>query len=290
MYLTLHPISRCAHKGIHIKRHAKIWVALIGLLITAQVAASDVPTTLPKFAAVGLAENAAIDLDAGPDFEGLRRDTYYFLGYQFAAIGLLYVMPEGVSGWDGEARDEYSISSWKDNVTDIQWDSDDYFINYALHPYWGAAYYIRGRQRGLTRSGAFWFSTLLSTVYEMGLEALFEEPSIQDLIVTPVGGLLMGDYFLRLRDSISNRALATGKLTRKDKVLLSLTDPLGSLNRKADRIFGRDTQVTVDTYIQTRPLLDSTQAWQQHGTRAAASTQPNLGPKVAFGIRLQLRF
>ena len=269
--------------------NAKVWAALAGLLITTSATASELPTMTT---AVSLSEyqNSASDLDAGPDYQGLRQDTYYFLGYQLAAIGVLYVMPEGVSGWDSEARDEYSISSWKDNVSDPQWDSDDYFINYVLHPYWGAAYYVRGRERGLARTGAFWFSTMLSTVYELGLESLFEEPSIQDLVVTPIGGFLMGDYFMRLRDRISDRTIATGKITRKDKMLLALTDPLGSLNRKANRIFGRETQVTVDTYVQTRPLLDSAQAWQRYGTPAAASMQPNVGPKVAFGIRLQLRF
>jgi hypothetical protein len=51
------------------------------------------------------------------------------------------------------------------------------------------------------------------TLYEFGIEALFERPSYQDLIVTPVGGLLLGallfepirihrDHLLRLCASL----------------------------------------------------------------------------------------
>ena len=35
-----------------------------------------------------------------PDWKGVRRDTGYFLGYQFVAIAVLYVMPTSVTNWD----------------------------------------------------------------------------------------------------------------------------------------------------------------------------------------------
>ena len=35
-----------------------------------------------------------------PDWKGLRQDTKYFLAYQFAVIGVLYVLPESVTNWD----------------------------------------------------------------------------------------------------------------------------------------------------------------------------------------------
>ena len=270
---------------------SRIWLALAGLLITAQVTADDVTATLPSFHTFGGAAHEAspADLDTGPDYKGLRRDAYYFFGYQFAAIAVLYVMPESISSWDNEEKNDYSLSKWKYNVTHPEWDSDDWFINYVLHPYWGAAYYVRGRERGLQRTGAFWYSTILSSVYEFGLEALFEEVSIQDVFITPIGGLIVGDYFMRLRDRISQRALTTGTLSRKDKFALVMTDPLGSLNRKTDQIFGRETHVSIDTFMQTRPLISSTYSWDPYGT-PTTNLPPIKGPKVAFGIRFQLRF
>ena len=80
------------------------------------------------------------------DSRGLRRDTWHFLGYQAATIGFLYALPEGVSGWTEEQKEGYSMSIWWDNVTHPQIDSDDFYINYILHPYWGAAYF-RSRTR-----------------------------------------------------------------------------------------------------------------------------------------------
>ena len=105
-----------------------------------------------------------------------------------------------------------------------------------LHPYWGAAYYIRGRERSLEPVPAFWFSALLSTLYEYGAEALFERPSYQNLVVTPVAGALIGEYlFASLRNRIRAKP---GRLTGSDKTLLFITDPLGMLNAEVDRWLG----------------------------------------------------
>jgi hypothetical protein len=145
-------------------------------------------TWLPGLLLLALIPHASVgqyqewEQDRGPDSEGLWRDTRYFLGYQVAAIGILYAMPESVTGWTDEQKHNYSLSVWWDNVTSPSCDSDDFFINYVTHPYWGAAYYMRAHERGYDRKAAFWYSVLLSTTYEFGVEALFEEPSIQDLV------------------------------------------------------------------------------------------------------------
>lgn len=185
-----------------------------------------------------------------PDFEGIKRDTWYFLGYQAATVGILYVMPESISGWSEESKDEASFKEWRDNASNPTWDKDDHFINYVLHPYWGAAYYVRAQERGYNSHQSFWYSALLSTLYEFGLEAAFEQPSIQDLVVTPVVGSLLGAYFMRLRETVKKRTTGTAEVPTGDKVLLFVTDPLGGLNRKVDQWFGRDAQVTVKPLVQ----------------------------------------
>ena len=188
------------------------------------------------------------------DRRGLRRDTGYFLAYQFAVIGLLYIAPESVSGWSDEQKSNYSLSIWWDNVTHPTWDSDDFYLNYILHPYWGATYFVRARERGYPNSAAFWYSAMLSSLYEFGAEALFEQPSIQDLIVTPVFGSLLGRYFMNVREDIHARELARGYRTTGDKWVLVLTDPLGSLNRQFDRWFGwEETHATLQPYYRVRP-------------------------------------
>ena len=183
------------------------------------------------------------------DRAGLQRDTWYFLGYQVVAIGILYAVPESLSGWSEEQRENYSLSEWRDNVTHPAWDEDDHVLNYVLHPYWGAAYYVRARERGYSRMQSFWYSSLLSTAYEFGAEALFEPPSIQDLIVTPVGGALLGNYFMKVRAGVRAREEVLGHRRTADKWIWVLTDPLGSINQQLDRLFNRDTTLYVRPFV-----------------------------------------
>lgn len=182
------------------------------------------------------------------DRDGLKRDAWYFVGYQWVTIGILYMAPESVSGWSDEQKSGYSMSIWWDNVTHPQMDSDDFYINYLLHPYWGATYFVRAQERGYDARGAFWYSVLLSSMYEFGAEALFEEPSIQDLIVTPVFGSLLGRYFMHVRHDIREREEVFGYRATRDKWLWVLTDPLGSLNSQVDRLLGRKTQLQIQPY------------------------------------------
>lgn len=217
-----------------------------------------------------------------PDYEGLKRDTYYLFAYQFAVIGMLYVMPEGISGWDQEAKDNYSLSTWRENVRHAEWDKDDYVINYVLHPYWGAAYYVRGRERRLSRTQAFWYSTALSTFYEYGFEALFEKPSIQDLVVTPLAGIVVGDYFMQLRSDIAERQ-RLGKTTSKDRWLLLATDPLGAVNNHVDRFFGRQADFALRPYVRTRHFrLDDRHTPSQYSL--------DVNHEQTIGIELKLNF
>lgn len=202
-----------------------------------------------------------------PDRDGLKRDTWYFLGYQVAAIGILYAMPESVTGWTDEQKSNYSISDWWNNVTNPSCDSDDFFINYVTHPYWGAAYYVRASERGYDSRGAFWYSVFLSSLYEFGAEALFEEPSIQDLIVTPTVGSLVGHYFMGVRNDIRAQSASSGQRTTGQKWVMVLTDPLGALNRQVDKMFGRETSLQIYPYFYAKqPVIvpgSSTVEWRQ---------------------------
>ncbi len=194
-------------------------------------------------------EPETLGLSPEKDPAGLRRDVYYFLGWQFAIIGVLYASPEGFSGWSKEQKEEKDFGSWWSNVKNPIWDSDDHFINYGLHPYWGATYFVRAQERGYGNKAAFWYSFALSSLYEFGAEAIFEEPSIQDFVVTPIVGSLIGTQFVRLRHNIRSRVAQEGHYRRGDRWWLALTDPLGGVSRLTDRMFGRGTNV------QVRPLL-----------------------------------
>jgi hypothetical protein len=170
-----------------------------------------------------------------PDWSGLKRDSLYFVGYQVVVIGLLYVMPESVSGWTSEQKRSFAFNKWEEKVKEIGFDEDAWYLNYLAHPYWGATYYIRARERGLNKFHSFLYSALLSSLYEFGAEAFFEPPSIQDLIVTPCAGSLLGMYFEKIREGIKAKG---DQQSWYDKMVLVLTDPLGTVSKYTDRMLG----------------------------------------------------
>ena len=165
--------------------------------------------------------------------------------------------PESVSGWTDEQKSNYGFSDWWNNVTNPGCDSDDFFINYVTHPYWGAAYYVRASERGYDSRGAFWYAVLLSSLYEFGAEALFEEPSVQDLIVTPTVGSLVGHYFMGVRNNVRAQSASNGYRTTGQKWVMVLTDPLGALNRQVDKLFGHETSLQIYPYFYAQqPVID----------------------------------
>jgi len=100
-----------------------------------------------------------------------------------------------------------------------------------------------------TRTGArfgkaesFLYSAFLSTAYEYGVEALFEQPSIQDLIVTPIAGSLLGWAVEPVRDRIKAKG---PEQMWYDKFFLVMTDPLGAINSVFDRLLGIDGSVSI---------------------------------------------
>ena len=220
----------------------------------------------------------------GPDWEGLRRDTWYFVGYQIVAVGLLQALPEDDTNFE---RGDPDFGKWHHNVSHPVWDKDDFFVNYVLHPYWGAAYYIRGRERGLSRWQALGYSALLSAIYEFGAEAMFEPVSYQDLVITPLAGWLLGEYvFTPIRASIKAK---DGELDLLDKTALVLTDPLGALNGLTDRAFGVETEVALAPIGPSPPRGPATAAWAQGRSGWAGPGQAG-GPRASWGLRLQLKW
>lgn len=207
----------------------------------------------------------ALSLEAGKekesrDWGGLKEDTFYFTFTQMAVIGVLYLSPQSISGWTPEKKDEYSFTKWRTNVRNVVWDTDQWWINYTLHPYWGGAYYVRAAERGYGPAPSFWYSFMLSTMYEFGAEALFEQPSIQDMIFTPGLGFFVGQYFMSVREGINYRAMNGEALSGTDKAKLFFTDPLGSVNRRINGALGRQVSFTLAPAVMVAERAASSDA------------------------------
>ena len=176
------------------------------------------------------------------DWSGIWRDTGILFASQVVAAGIIYTMPESFSNWTADQK-RNSFKKYARNVSDPVMDKDKFYINYVLHPYWGATYYIRGRERGLDAVSSFIYSALISAMYEFGVECFSEKPSIQDLIVTPIGGAFLGAFvFEPWRESIKRKM----DLRWYDHAVLAVTDPVGVLSHGFEKIFGIKPAVMVD--------------------------------------------
>ncbi len=196
-----------------------------------------------------------LSLPTEPDWDGIKRDTKLFLLYQVAVVGVLYLMPQSVSQWDDEDKSGNIFRKWDDNVSNLRKDKDDWAINFVGHPYFGAVYYVRARHRGFDRPSSFWYGAIMSTIYEYGIEALFEPASVQDMIFTPVGGAIVGEYLMIGREKIKRGVAARGYARTRDTVGLFFTDPLGALNEKVNRWLGNDDEQAVR--LELYPLLSA---------------------------------
>lgn len=214
------------------------------------------------------------------DWPGIAKDTALFLGYQIAFGSVVYLLPESATGADKSTV----FDTWGFNVRHPNWDRDPWFINYVGHPYWGAAYYVRARERGFGEIGSFLYSVLLSTLFEYSIESFFESPSYQDLIVTPVAGALIGAFVF---EPLRARIKAKAEFVWHDHLIMVATDPLGAMNGVVEWLFG----ITSDIRLQFRPLPRA----QRDGT--GASTPSTLrGHDVSrrdareIGVGLILRY
>ena len=202
-----------------------------------------------------------------PDWDGIWRDTSILMGSQVVMAGLIYVMPESVSNWSTEQKKQ-SFKKYARYVGDPIFDKDKFYINYLLHPYCGAAYYIRGRERGLDRASSLVYSALLSAMYEFGVEAFFEKPSIQDLIVTPVIGSFLGAFlFEPWRASIKRKQ----ELQWYDHAALIVTDPAGVLSLGFEKLFGIQSTIVVDYSIPQLQKQSTEHARVSPGSRIGIS-------------------
>jgi Domain of unknown function (DUF3943) len=183
------------------------------------------------------------DLFATGDWPDLGRDTALLVTYQLLAIGFYFVLPESISKWTQSQKDNVNFDTWWENVQNPVWDKDEWYVN-ASHAYFGAAYYIRARERGFGEISSFLYSAFASTVlYEFGIEAFFERPSYQDLIITPIGGALLGAFVF---EPVRRVIFAKPELRWYDHLMLVATDPIGTANYFVEKLLGIKSEIRVN--------------------------------------------
>ena len=192
-------------------------------------------------------------------YKPLAEDSVTISLMAVGTIVVLYMSPHNVSNWDekGVAPDEMAKRYNHKVSQGPVIDKDSPGINYYGHPYFGGAYYVHSRHLGYNKNESFVFSFLMSTcMYEYGVEAFFERPSMQDLFVTPMIGTLHGEMMLFWERRIKNHQNTFAGSWLLGQVCLNVIDPIGCVTRQLDRL----SYIFPNTHMKSRFFAYQTQS------------------------------
>lgn len=133
-----------------------------------------------------------------------RREPHYLR----AGLEQLIVLAAGTTYYwvrPEPNKADWDYSSLGDRMANLEvtFDTNLHVTNSLLHPIAGGLYYGFARVNGLSIPAAFAYSAATSAAFEFLLE-IYEKPSINDLILTPTGGMTMGEFFLHLGEYASS--------------------------------------------------------------------------------------
>lgn len=153
------------------------------------------------------------------------RGTLPILGFEAIGYGILAALPTEISQWEKGDFNRF-IYNYKNTFTKPPvFDHDKWYINYMAHPYQGALFYnaVRSQNAKIWQSGLFCLGHVL--VYEYLIEGGAEQPSIQDLIVTPISGILLGEAIHR-----ATMAMAKNGFKWYEATAVVILDPMFVIN------------------------------------------------------------
>ena len=176
------------------------WLGVVTALLSVDVGADtnaawpEPPPALPGADISPLPSGLSTD-----EFRPIVRHPYLYTALETTlalTAGTIWYLRHGT---DESWRAAFEFRTWKRKLIgeDVDFDGDHFNTNAAGHPIGGAGYYQIARGNGLGPGAAFITSALASTFWEYFVE-LPEHPSINDLIMTPVGGAVIGEATYRL--------------------------------------------------------------------------------------------
>jgi hypothetical protein len=138
---------------------------------------------------------------------------YLYTTAEIAAVlagGAIWYLRNGTEGY-GRA---WGWHGWKRKLLadDVTFDSDHFNTNTVGHPMGGTAYYQIARGNGFGPGPSFLAAVLASTFWEYAVE-LPEHPSINDMIMTPVGGAIIGEASYQLGRYFARSGTGTARCT-----------------------------------------------------------------------------
>lgn len=198
-----------------------------------------------------ISDNSQYQFD--PKYEKIATELVYMQVFAVATIGAIALLPEGVSQWSAKDKAfvdaQELLSKHADNIAKGPvWDNDEWTVNYIGHSVAGSYFYVWGRQSGLSWQESAILTTLMSTLYwEYGWEAFAEAPSIQDLIVTPIIGSLLGEGTNYLYNKIMDNNGEIYHSTILGGIGRGLLNPVGEMNKIFSSAFDTvDIEISID--------------------------------------------
>lgn len=197
----------------------------------------------------------------------LIANTGVLFGAGATMLGILQILPEDATAWNkSEIARTNPFKRWWEHVkAGPTWDKDKPIFNEILHPYAGAAYYMSARSQGCNVWQSWAYCTFISTIFwEYGIEAFNEVPSTQDLIITPLGGLILGETFYIIKRYIVDHDYYLWGSRPLGYIVAFLTDPLNEAlgYLRGNRAHGSAARrgLTSDTGVtmSLSPLVDNT--------------------------------
>lgn len=154
------------------------------------------------------------------------RASFLSLSYNLTISAGLFMLPEHVTHWKRENFFRMAGPNIKRAWTRKPvWDRDGFLVNYIGHPYQGSYYYNTMRSQGAKIWESALFCTGQTLIWEFGYEALKERPSRQDLITTPLGGIILGELSHRATIIMHRRGFNLW-----EKIAVTLINPSYVLN------------------------------------------------------------
>lgn len=152
----------------------------------------------------------------------LLRAELIAVGAQTATSGFLLVLPRDFTNWSLDSAQYKFKSAWTKPPV---FDRDSWSFNYVAHPYTGAFMYNTMRSQGAKPLPSFLFATAQSLIWEYMIESWFEQPSIQDLIITSNLGSLLGEGIHQLTLRMRRNGFNT-----LEKIFVIVANPAFAIN------------------------------------------------------------
>lgn len=122
----------------------------------------------------------------------------------------------------GNLKDIYSLKTYRRTFTlPPVWDNDSLIWNYGAHPIMGSFSYLSYRNKRGHWAEAFAGTAINSAIYEYLIAGGTQQPSINDLVVTPILGSVLGEGIYQVKKLL----LRDHQLNWVEKIIITITDP-----------------------------------------------------------------